>query len=117
MRRSVLLVLLALAVPPAATAFAQPAGQDAADVRYREGNAAYKQKRYAEAKAAFEDAFRLKHTHDIAANLGFAEIKLELWRDAATHLAFALRNWAPTGKAASRESTVEFLAIAKEKVG
>jgi hypothetical protein len=86
-------------------------------VRYREGNAAYKQKRYAEARTAFEDAFRLKQTHDIAANLGFAEIKLELWRDAATHLSFALRNWAPTGKAASRESAVEFLALAKEKIG
>jgi hypothetical protein len=116
MRRSVLLILLALAVTPAATSHAQPAGPDPADVRFREGNAAYKQKRYAEAKAAYEDAFRLKQTHDIAANLGFAEVKLELWRDAATHLAFALRNWPPTGKAASRESAVQFLGVAKEKI-
>lgn len=116
MRRSVLLILLSLAIASPATTHAQPAGPDAADVRYRAGNVAFKQKRYVEAKAAYEDAFRLKQTFDIAVNLGFAEMKLELWRDAATHLSFALRNWAPTGKAESRVSAVEYLAAAKEQV-
>ena len=85
-------------------------------MRYRAGNAAYKQKHYAEAKTAYEDAFRLKQTFDIAANLGFAEFKLEMWRDAATHLSFALRNWAPTGKAESRASAVKYLGVAKERI-
>jgi hypothetical protein len=116
MRRTVLLFSLSLALVSPTMTLAQSAAPDAADVRYREGNAAYKQKRYAEAKVAYEDAFRRKQTHDIAANLGFAEIKLELWREAATHLSFALRNWAPTGKAASRESAMEFLTAAKEKI-
>ena len=117
MRRSILLLVLALAASQPSTSQAQPADSDPADVQFRLGNAAYKDKRFAEARTAFEAAFHLKQTHDIAVNLGFAEIKLELWRDAAAHLSFGLRNWAPTGKAASRESAVKFLAAAKEKVG
>lgn len=122
-RRSIasLPVLAALLGAPAGTS-AQPApaapasAADPADAAFRQGNALYKQQRYAEAKAAFEQAFKLKRSHDIAANLGFAELKLGLQRDAAEHLAFAVKNWPPTGKAENRESALHWLGIAKGAV-
>ena len=89
---------------------------DPADVQFREGNAAYHQGRFADARAAYVAAFRIKQTHDIAANLGFAEVKLEQWREAAKHLAFALRNWAPTGKVDSKESAAHWLGLAKQQI-
>lgn len=91
-------------------------GTDPADVAFRRANALYKQERYAEAKAAFEEAFRLKKSHDIASNLAYAELKLGQNRDAAEHLAFAVRTWPPTGKTENRASAVRWLGIAKAAV-
>lgn len=116
MRRSGLVLVLALALTPSATSRAQPVAPDPADVQFREGNAAYHQGRFAEARASYVAAFRIKQTHDIAANLGFAEVKLEQWREAAKHLAFALRNWAPTGKVDSKESAAHWLGLAKQQI-
>jgi hypothetical protein len=95
---------------------ASPDGTDPADVAFRRANALYKQQRYAEAKAAFEEAFRLKKSHDIASNLAYAELKLGQNRDAAEHLAFAVKNWPPTGKTENRASAVHWLGIAKAAV-
>ena len=123
-RRQSIVSILALAALLAAPAgaSAQPAppaaanAPDPADAAFRQGNALYKEQRYAEAKAAFEQAFKLKRSHDIAANLGYAEMKLGQRRDAAEHLAFAVKNWPPTGKAENRESAVHFLGLAKAAV-
>ena len=98
--------------PPAAAS----ANADAADVAFRRGNALYKQQRFAQAKVAYEEAFRLKKSSDIASNLGYAEIKLGQNRDAAEHLAFAVKNWPPTGKSENRESAVHWLGIAQGAV-
>lgn len=123
MRRGTLIALLVcIAATTAKTAYAQPApapaadGVDPADAAFRRGNSLYKQQRYAEAKASFEEAFRLKKSHDIASNLGYAELKLGLSRDAAEHLAFAVKNWPPTGKSENRDSAARFLGIAKAAV-
>lgn len=95
---------------------AAPEGADPADVAFRRANALYKQQRHAEAKAAYEEAFRLKKSHDIASNLAYAELKLGKTRDAAEHLAFAVKNWPPTGKSENRASAVHWLGIAKAAV-
>jgi hypothetical protein len=113
MRRTLSAALLFLT---AATASAQTPA-DAADVHFREGNAHYKEQRWAEARSAYESAFRLKKAHDIAANLAYAEIKLGRWRDAAEHLAFAVKSWPPTGKADKREVAIERLQLARQEVG
>lgn len=114
------LSLAALLSAPAA-AQAQPVAtvstaQDGADAKFRDGNALYKQQKYAEAKAAFEQAFRQKPAHDIAANLGYAEIKLGQLRDAAEHLAFAVRIWPPTGKEGKKQYALDGLALAKKEI-
>jgi hypothetical protein len=94
-----------------------PAGStEPADALFRKGNALYKQQKYAEAKDAFEQAFRLKKAHDIAANLAYTEMKLNLFRDAAEHLARAVRIWPPTGKDDKRQYAVERLALVKKEV-
>jgi hypothetical protein len=113
MRRTLIISLLLLAT---ATANAETP-TDAADVLFREGNSHYKEQRWAEARSAYENAWRLKKAHDIAANLAYAEMKLGRWRDAAEHLAFAVKNWPPTGKADKRDYAAERFQIAKQEVG
>jgi hypothetical protein len=108
-----LLALTLLLFPSASRA--QPP-EDTADVSFRQGTELYRQGQYQAAREALARAFALKQTFDIAAALGFAEIKLEHWRAAATSLAWALRNWAPTGKAASRESAAHWLDVAKTHI-
>jgi hypothetical protein len=113
MRRCLIAGLLLLI---AATAGAQTPA-DAADAYFREGNSLYKEQRWAEARSAYESAWRLKKAHDVAANLAYAEMKLGRWRDAAEHLSFAVKNWPPTGKADKRDYAVERFQIAKQEVG
>lgn len=117
-------VSLALALGAASVAHAQPApvpgpaeSQDPADSLFRQGNALYKERQYADARTAFERAFRMKRTHDIAANLAYTEMKLGLFRDAAEHLSIAVKIWPPTGKDDKRQYAVERLAAAKKEVG
>ncbi len=113
MRRAILVILLTTFT---ASARAE-APADAADTYFRQGNGLYKEQRWADARAAYESAWRLEKSHDIAANLGYAEMKLGRFRDAAEHLAFAVKNWPPTGKADKREYAVERLVLAKQQVG
>jgi hypothetical protein len=91
-------------------------GGDDADAHFRRGNELYKQQRWAEAEAAFEEAFRRKKVHDIAANLAYAEMKQGKHREAAEHLAFAVRSWPPTGKEDKRRYAEERLAQVKKEV-
>lgn len=99
----------------AATASAQQ--PEDADTYFRQGNTFYKEQRWGEARGAYETAWRLKKSHDIAANLAYAEMKLGKFRDAAEHLAFAVKNWPPTGKADKRDYAIERLQLVKKEVG
>lgn len=114
MMRRILITGFILAI--AAIAEAQPAA-DAADGYFRQGNTFYKEQRWVEARDAFENAWRLKKAHDIAANLAYAEMKLGKWRDAAEHLAFAVRTWPPTGKSDKRQYATERFGVVKREVG
>jgi hypothetical protein len=125
MRRSnTLLLSLALslmALAPAHAAEPQPGASagpesDKADALFRDGNALYKQQKFAEAKALYESAYRLKASHDIAANLAYAEMHLGDNRSAAEHLSVAVRVWPPTGKEDKRKYAVERLQTAKAEV-
>jgi PEGA domain/Tetratricopeptide repeat len=89
---------------------------DKADAIFRQGNDLYRLKKYVEAEAAYEEALRLKKVHDIAANLGYAEMRQGKLREAAEHLDFAVRTWPPTGKQDKRQYAVERLAIVKKEV-
>ena len=100
----------AQAQPPAA------APSDEASELFKKGNEAYKQKKWAEAEKAFEEAFALKQAYDIAGNLGDVELLQGKHQEAAEHLEYSLRNW-PAGQEANRKRTAERYAEAKQKIG
>lgn len=110
----ILIVALAAAATPA---LAQDANADGAEALFRRGNELYKEQRWAEAEAAYEEAFRRTRAHDIAANLGYAELYQGKHREAAEHLSFAVRSWAPTGNADKKRYAEERLALAKKEIG
>ena len=106
---------VAAAQPVPGTAAPSPSA-DEADRLFREANKLYNEKKYAEAESLYEQAFAQKRAHDIAANLGYAEMKQGKLVEAAEHLAFAVRSWPPTGKEENRRSAKEQLAKVKAEV-
>jgi len=81
------------------------------------GNRAFKEGRFADAEAAYREAWRIKKGYDIAGNLGSAELALGKLRDAAEHLAFTLRAYPITGDPAVRDRMARALARCREAVG
>lgn len=114
---------LALATVPGRVALAQGeapvfivnerAASDRADELSKRALAlASHHKGYAEAEAMLREAWGLKRSYDIAANLGIVEAKLEKWRDAAERLAYALRTFPANGKPEHRKLLETTLAQA-----
>lgn len=109
-----------LGAPPkaqgAAKAEAAPL-MDPAEEHFRKGNALYKEGKWAEAEGEYEKALSLRKTHDVAANLGHAELRQGKWTEAAEHLAFSVRSWPMTGNAEKRAFAQKGLEEARGKVG
>jgi hypothetical protein len=103
------------AAPPAAA----PQGTD--DERaakwLSEGNKAFKDGKFAEAEKAYKEAFALKQVYDIAGNLAMAEFAQSKHRDAAEHLALAIRLFPVTGEPATREQMQKTFDQCKGHVG
>ncbi|MEP7123536.1 MAG: PEGA domain-containing protein [Byssovorax sp.] len=78
-----------------------------ADAFYKQGVRLYSDKKWADAKAAFVSAFALNPTFDVAFNLGSAEFQLGEHREAAEHLAFALRSWPLTSAVSGLRSIAQ----------
>src|SRR5215813_15186886 len=70
------------------------------------GSKAFKAGKFAEAEAAFAQAFALKKVHDVAANLAAAEFAQGKMRAAAEHLSFALR-WFPMSASSSTRDQLQ----------
>jgi hypothetical protein len=62
---------------------------------FAEGISLYKQGDYARAYTVWLLAYKTRPHYTVAANLGRAELKLQKYRDAAEHLAYAVRTYAP----------------------
>ena len=101
---------------PSSGAGASAPATDDADRLFREANELYKQKKFAEAEAAYEKAFAKKPAHDIAANLGYAEMNQNKLVEAAEHLSYAVRIWPPTGKDDKRQGAMDRLAKVKAEI-
>ncbi|WP_437741698.1 hypothetical protein WMF39_39775 [Sorangium sp. So ce1504] len=111
---------LAQPAPPAAAASGDEEGRGdnaRATQLYREGNEAFKQKRWSDAELLYLKAWALVRTFDIAANLGEVQIQLNKVRSAATFLAFALRTAPPSTKPEQIARIRHFLDHAKAQVG
>jgi hypothetical protein len=94
-----------------------PAGGAKRAVDYfDEGTKLYEEARWAEAEVAFQKAWDLQQTHDIAANLGDCELHVGQAREAAEHLAFAVSTFPMTGNDAVLKRLVERFEEAKREV-
>jgi hypothetical protein len=108
------------AAPPApAAAPAAPAGTDDARAAkwLSEGNKAFKDGKFAEAEKAYKEAFALKPVYDIAGNLAMSEFAQSKHRDAAQHLALAIRLFPVTGEPATKEQMQKTFDQCKGHVG
>lgn len=103
--------------PEVALAADGPDDSARADELYRRGIDAFSQRKVEEAYGLLAEAYKLKQSVDIAANLGVAEAMLGKSRDAAEHLAKALRAYPVDGSAEAREKLSARLADVKKKVG
>jgi hypothetical protein len=84
---------------------------------YAKGNKLYDQEKWAEAEAAYQAAWDLRPSFDIAGNLGDVEIQLGQYRDAAEHIEYALAEFPAGGKAEARETLKKLLEAAQTQVG
>ena len=101
-------------------AAAQAGSQVNADAQqlFADGQAATKLNQWDKARTLFQGAWRIQQHWKIAASLGRAELKVGRMRDAAEHLAFALREVpANTLTPVDQKPMDEMLAQARAKVG
>jgi hypothetical protein len=89
---------------------------DKARELYNQGSAALLKGRWGEAHANLLAAWSLKKHHQIAGNLGAAEMQLGRYREAAEHLAYYLRE-APAAKQKERQSAQALLSEARKHIG
>jgi hypothetical protein len=100
-------------------ASAQPTtdpNQRATDL-YKKGNEFYDKSKWADAENMYRAAFDLKKSFEIAGNLGDVEMIQGKPRDAAEHLAYAIRQFPPTGKPAQRVALEKRLQDATNLIG
>lgn len=106
------LVLAAAPDSKAATA----SDLDRPRVLYRQAEAAFAAGKVDDARHLLLEAWSVRQTYDVAAALGQAELELKLYRDAAEHLDFAVRNFAPLESEVALDGVKNDLRAAKSQV-
>lgn len=104
----------AVAHPPL---FTDQDSEDRAAELLKRGNALSRAGKLAEALQAYAAAWVIQESYPVAANLGNLELNLGKYRDAAEHLAFAVRSFPSDGKPAVREALRQGLDEARKHVG
>jgi hypothetical protein len=85
-------------------------------VLYRQAEAAFAAGKIDDARRILLEAWSVRQTYDVAAALGQAELELKLYRDAAEHLDFAVRNFAPLESEVALDGVKNDLRAAKSQV-
>jgi hypothetical protein len=118
------IVLLLAATAVAGAASAQPAAAppaadtvSKAEALFQEGMRFVAQKQWADAEQRFLAAWALNPSYDVAANLGQTQYRLGKHREAARHLAYALKSWPLVGKRETRDLAEKRLAELRELLG
>jgi hypothetical protein len=93
------------------------ADSDRANLLFRKGKAAFNDNKYQDALRIYSEAWRLKQSPDIAANLAQTESELGKHRDAAEHYAFALAHLLPSTTDEQKKALADGLAVEKKEVG
>jgi hypothetical protein len=96
---------------------AEPVLGDEAQSLFDKGNAAYDAGKYETALEHFASVWKLRRTHDLAATMAQAEMKLGRYAAAAEHLRYALAHFPLTGKTETKKRMEAMLADAKARVG
>jgi hypothetical protein len=105
------------APPPPTTGAPSPEIVQRADALFQKGNQLYSEKKWADAEQALLAAWALNPTFDVASNLGNTQYQLGKHREAAEHLAFALRHWPLIGRPALRQTAQKRLDECRQHVG
>ncbi len=101
------------------TVVAQTSAAETAKVTqlFKSGKAAFGRGDMAEAERLFAEAFALRKSSDIAANLGQSELEQQKYRSAAEHFQWALTNLLPSASDAQRRAVETGLARSRTEVG
>ncbi len=97
--------------------FTDTGTEDRADELRKHGNALSREGKLQEAIEAYRASLRLSEAFGVAANLGNLELRLQQYRDAAEHLAFALRLAPADASPAVVEAVKTGLVEAQQHVG
>jgi tetratricopeptide (TPR) repeat protein len=100
---------------PAPTGDASPSLDQQVIQLFDKGAAFFQKSQWVEAETAFQAAWDLKKSYDIAGNLGEVELKLGQTREAATHLSYSLRHFPATGKEAARQKLQQLFEQARKE--
>src|SRR3954468_17757613 len=91
--------------------------EDMAGELFDKGDVLYEHARWAEAEVQFQKAWDLRPSFDVAANLGDCELQIGQAREAAEHLAYAVKQFPLSGKAAVQKRLAARFAEARKLVG
>lgn len=113
-------VLAALTFTTTHVCAADPPNQDSLQVKvadlFQKARAHHLEARWKEAEAAYQEAWNLRKSFDIAGNLGDCELHVDQAREAAEHLTYALDNFPAGGTDAQKTTLKARLAEALAKV-
>lgn len=84
---------------------------------YNKGVAATQVKDWQTARKAFAEAWKLSKHYQVAANLGWAEYELKLYRDAAEHLDYFLKNTPDDVSSKARMRIHDMFQQARQHIG
>src|SRR6478735_2538644 len=90
---------------------------DRANQLFKKGKVAFNAGKYNDALRIYTEAWSLKQSPDIAANLAQTESELGKHRDAAEHFSFALAHLLPSSTDEQQQALAEGLAQEKKEIG
>ncbi len=90
---------------------------DRANSLFKKGKVAFNAGKYNDALRIYSEAWSLKQSPDIAANLAQTESELGRHRDAAEHFSFALAHLLPSSTDEQKQALAEGLAQEKKEIG
>src|SRR5450755_1343281 len=93
------------------------ADNERANLLFKKGKIAFNEGKYTDALRIYDEAWHLKQSPDIAANLAQTEAELGKHRDAAEHFAFALAHLLPSSTDEQKTALAAGLEIEKKEVG
>jgi hypothetical protein len=98
---------------------AEPGGADSdrANMLFKKGKVAFNAGNFNDALRIYSEAWSLKQSPDIAANLAQTESELGQHRNAAEHFAFALAHLLPSSTDEQKQALAEGLAQEKKEIG